>query len=368
VRVAFQPVPRAAVLLAVVGLLVIVVLAAIVVGSQRRLPPPFGLARPGDVAFVADGHIWTADPDGSNQVQLTFDERTDLTPIYSLDGTKIAFKRLPAPGSVSNWEEWGDLIVAGADGANPVVIDAMIEAPSPVRWSADGRFIVYSKIVGEVDQIVVAASDGTSKLVVTTGRQANWGPGFHPDGRTITFMKGFPDIIGIYSIDVDGTNERRLTNVPIGDQNGLEWSPDGGTLLFSAGKSDEATEDIWAVGLDGRSDRRIIARVGSDNSPTWSPDGARIAYLNWSPAGVRVMVANPDGSDAHQISELGKWFGPQWSPDGLHVLAVDGRQNGAQPIVAILDPAGHDPPSSFALPDASGLGRADQSSWQRLAP
>ena len=79
------------------------------------------------------------------------------------------------------------------------------------------------------------------------------------------------------------------------------------------------------------------------------------------------MIANSDGSDAHPISEFGDWFNPQWSPDARHVLAVDERKGGGQPIVAILDPSGRDPSSSFTLPDASGLGRADQSSWQRLA-
>ncbi|HET9346079.1 MAG TPA: hypothetical protein VFO05_10265 [Candidatus Limnocylindrales bacterium] len=365
--VGFRRAPTAAATLLIVGLLVVVALVALVVGSQRRLPPPFGLAAPGDVVFVADGHIWTAHPDGSNRIQLTFDDRTDLTPTFSRDGTMVAFKRLPAPNSVSNWEEWGDVIVADADGGNPVVIDAMIQSPSPITWSADGRFIVYSKTVEEVDQVVVAATDGSSTRVVTKGSESNWGPALNPDGRTIAFVKGFPLVLGIYAIDVDGTNERPLTHIDIGDQNGLEWSPDGITLIFSAGKSAVAGENLWLVGLDGRPERRIVHDFGSDIWPTWSPDGTLIAYLNWSPAGIRVMVANSDGSNAHPISDLGDWFSPQWSPDARHVLAVDERKSGGQPIVAILDPSGHDPPSSFTLPDASGLGRADQSSWQRLA-
>jgi Tol biopolymer transport system component len=364
----FQGAPRAAAVLLIVGLLVVVALMAIAVASPRRLPPPFGLAAPGDVAFVADGHIWTANPDGSRRIQVTFDERIDLTPTFSRDGTKVAFKRLPAPNSVSNWQEWGDVIVADADGRHAVVIDRMIEAPSPITWSADGRFIVYSKIVGQVDQVVVAATDGSSTRVITAGPEANWGPALNPDGHTIAFVKGFPLVLDIYAIDVDGTNERPLTSIPIGDQNGLEWSPDGGTLVFSAGDSDVAGEDLWAVGLDGRPEHRIVDDFGSDIWPTWSPDGSLIAYLNWSPAGIRVMVANSDGSDSHPITAFGDWFNPQWSPDARHVLAVDGRRGDGQPIVAILDPSGHDPPSSFTLPDASGVGRADQSSWQRLAP
>lgn len=90
-----QPIPRLAPILLLLGLLLAVSVAFYVVGSQRRLPPPFGLAAPGVVAFVADGHLWVANPDGSDRRQLTVDQRADSFPVFSRDGTKIAFKRLP---------------------------------------------------------------------------------------------------------------------------------------------------------------------------------------------------------------------------------------------------------------------------------
>lgn len=102
-----QPLPRLVPILLLVGLLLAVAVAIVVTGSQRRLPPPFGLAAPGSVAFVADGHLWTANPDGSGRVQLTSDPRIDGFPTFSRDGTKIAFKRLPVPNSIPNWEAWG---------------------------------------------------------------------------------------------------------------------------------------------------------------------------------------------------------------------------------------------------------------------
>ena len=80
------------------------------------------------------------------------------------------------------------------------------------------------------------------------------------------------------------------------------------------------------------------------------------------------MVAGADGSNKLSISEPGDWFLPQWSPDARHVLAVDGRNGGGQPIVALLDPLGIEPMTSFEIPDVSGVGRADFGSWQRLAP
>ena len=370
-----QPLPRLVPILLLIGLLLAVAAAIVVVGSQRRLPPPFGLAAPGTVAFVADGHLWTANPDGSGRVQLTADPRIDGFPSFSRDGAKIAFKRLPVSNSLPKWEEWGDVMVADADGQHPIVLDANVHSPSPMTWSPDGRFIVYSRTVGNVDQVFMAEVDGSTRRQVTRGTQSSWGPTLAPDGRTIAFIRSAgadSAIVGLYVIQIDGTGERRITTGSIFAFDSAEWSPDATTLLFSAdliSNDDVDTDygDLLAVGVDGRPERRVVQAAGDDIGPTWSPDGLFIAYLNKSGDRSRVMVAAADGSDPHPISDVGDWFNPQWSPDARHVLAVDGRTGGGQPIVAILDPIGNEPTASFALPDVSGFGRADLPSWQRRA-
>jgi hypothetical protein len=138
------PILRPAAILVLIALLVIAAVAILAVGSGRRLPPPFGLAAPGDVAFIADGHVWTANGDGSGLHQVTFDPRTDGFPTFSRDGTRIAFKRLPVPNSKSDWQAWGDIVVANVDGGHPIVLDRDVHSPSPMSWSADGRFVMPS--------------------------------------------------------------------------------------------------------------------------------------------------------------------------------------------------------------------------------
>jgi TolB protein len=352
----------------VLALLLLVLIAVALGAGARRLPAPFGLARAGMVAFVSDGHVWTASSDGGSRRQLTGGDRIEGGPSFSRDGTRIAFKRYAPAGAVAKPEEWGDLVVADVDGGNEIVLDREVRAQSPANWSPDGRFLVYSKIVGDRDQVVIAATDGSSVRVVTHDSEANWAPIINPNGSTIAFVKGYPTIIGLYAVELDGTRERRLTSIPFESMDGEDWSSDGRTLLYSAGNALIGGEDIFAVGLDGRPERRVIVSPGNDQSPAWSPDGRRFAYLNQAIEESRILVADADGANAGQITDVGRWFAPQWSPDGLHVLAVDARQSGSSPIVAVLDPAGLQPATSFALPDVSGLGRADQSSWQRLAP
>jgi Tol biopolymer transport system component len=360
---------RLAPILLILGLLIAIAVATALIGSQRRLPPPFGLAAPGLVAFVADGDIWTANPDGSDRTQLTPDQRIDGFPAFSRDGTRIALKRLPVENSRPDWQDWGDIVVADADGGNAIVLDPDVHSPSPISWSADGRWVVYSRTVDGFDQVFLAATDGSSLRQVTTDRRANWFPILSPDGRTIAFMKGWQAAIGIYVIQVDGTGERRVTHGSVPGFESMEWSPDGTRILYAAGPN-ASGQVLWTVGLDGEPERVVVDTPGrSDFAPTWSPDGLSIAWLSQAPGGVtRVRVARADGSNADDITEPGDWFLPQWSPDARHVLAVDGRTGGGQPIVAILDPLGISPATSFAIPDVSGHGRADFASWQRLAP
>ncbi len=368
--------PRLVPILILIALLIAIGAAISVVGSHRRLPPPFGLAAPGEVAFVADGHVWTASADGSDLRQLTFDQRIDQFPTFSADGTKIAFKRLPDPGSKPDWQAWGDVVVADADGGHPILVDPLAHAPSPMTWSPDGRFLVYSKMVGDADQVFRAATDGSLLRQLTSGPEPNWGPILSPDGRTIAFVKGDPATFGLYVIRSDGTGERRLTRNPIDLFGAAEWAPDGSTLVYDIGQPD-GHADVWAVGLDGRPERRLVGAAGNDLGETVSPEGRSIAWLgggagpgaigNLSP-GSRVMVAAADGSGAHPISAAGDWYFPQWSPNARQVLAVDASLGGGQPVVAVLDPLGIAPAASFAIPDAPGLARGDVPSWQRLAP
>ena len=268
------------------------------------------------VAFVADGHLWTANPDGSDRRELTFDERIDGFPVFSRDGTRIAFKRQPAANSKLDWRDWGDVMVADADGRNAIVLDPMVRSPSPMTWSPDGRFIVYSRTVDSFDQVFTAATDGSSTRQITSGPRDNWGPILSPDGRTIAFVRGFPEIVGMYLIQSDGTGEARLTSaesITSTSRSGRRRGPRSSSVR--PWSTSEEREDLWIVALDGKPERRIVLSPGDDMGPTWSPDGLWIAYLSTARRGQDpVMVAGPDGSNPRRIADPGDWSYPHGHP------------------------------------------------------
>jgi Tol biopolymer transport system component len=67
------------------------------------------------------------------------------------------------------------------------------------------------------------------------------------------------------------------------------WSPDGELLAYSTGRDRngqtcfeacQPSDEIYVANADGTSPRRLTNEKAEDSSPTWSPDGSRIAYVS----------------------------------------------------------------------------------------
>jgi uncharacterized repeat protein (TIGR02543 family) len=140
----------------------------------------------------------------------------------------------------------------------------------------------------------------------------------------------------IWMMNADGTGQTNITNTPNFQEYDPELSPDGTRVAFMSNRVTETNQDgnyeIFSIALDGSDLVQVTDSVApnawdsyTSYGPTWSPDGAQIAFSatrEWS--SVELFVTNADGSGGEtKLTDpadfAGKW-NPDWSPDGTKIL------------------------------------------------
>lgn len=263
-------------------------------------------------------------------------QATDLYPVLSPDGRTLLFhsSRLGAPR----------LFVADRDGRNLRVLNGVAGQITP-DWSPDGTRIAFS---GEVDgqlDIFVANADGSGARRVTNDPGADIHPHWMHDGQRIVFnaeRAGAGDDargMDVWSMSADGSDLRRHTSCDL-DCTYASPSPDGRRLVYRREfarpafdwdlSATQRDSEIVVADLDGGNERAIAPNAGFDGWPTWSPDGAWIAFTSnrSGPASVgQVYLVRPDGSDLRAVTR-GPWSHaqPRFSPDGRSIFVYRLRE------------------------------------------
>ena len=263
-------------------------------------------------------NLWIVNTDGTGHRPLTTGKHRDSSPRWSPDESKVAY--------ISNRNGKSQIWVHRMKTGQDEKLTDLLNAPSAIAWSPDGKRIAFS--------MFVASKRGPYVKMPPKPEGAKWAP----PPKLITRLQYRRDGSGyvkdgfsqIFVIPAGGGTPRQLTsgpyNHPAPSAGSPRWTPDGEALIFSANRHGDweyqlRNTEIHEVSVTERTIKTLTTRFGPDRKPVISPDGTKIAYVGYDDhyegyQRTRLYLMNRDGSSQREIGGLDRdVVNPVWSAD-----------------------------------------------------
>ena len=267
-----------------------------------------------------DYEIVVSNIDGTDTRRLTENSGSDLYPVWSPDGTRVAFlRRSELTIYTVATGEWTDV--------------AINVAPAPPAWSPDGgsiAFLAYAtppryysddwsalRIGARVDVHTVGPDGSGLRRIVSNAVSV---PSWSPDGERVAAATFEGDEASLYTFAADGSDPAMVAKIDAKDMvdrkdrvsdsaalwvPNVSWSPDGSKIMYGAlsvvnvddGSVVLDTQLIWAGAVFGEYEPISLPLAA------WSPDGSRIAVLL---SNSLLYTMNSDSTDLRVLVGVGK--------------------------------------------------------------
>jgi TolB protein len=197
-----------------------------------------------------------------------------------------------------------------------------------LQWSPDGKKFLFTRLQGKTMALWTMNVDGTDLRRLLPNENAPHFDGcWSPDSQKIAFvqdrLKGTDGELQIDVVNADGSDRKPL--VPhVAFEESPRFSPDGKTLIWVSTRA--KNPDIWSVAIDGKNPKPLTNDPAFDINPNWSPDGKQIVFCSTRHGNYEIYVMKSDGSDVRRLTDHPKmdcW--PAWSPDGKRIAFTSNR-------------------------------------------
>jgi len=300
--------------------------------------------RPEDI--VGASALWLRSADGVETRYAPLDRLrfNEAALAFSPDGRTLGVSAVPRPIGLQpaerGWQFWSVPLAGGIPARRLEWWSDVVPRAAAFTWLPDSRHVVVGLTSLSIPGSHLWMADLAQNRAwpLTRGPGSESSPSSSPDGNHLVFGTGEPDY-DVVEIPIAGGSARPLL-ATARNESDPAWSPDGHLFAYVTDRSGQ--DEIWLRARDGGSGERPLitqSDFGDDRtimlgSPSFSPDGQRIAYQRNASKPIwplRIWVSQTAGGPPVPLvpaSHEGFQSAPTWSPDGRWIAYTEwtGRQ------------------------------------------
>jgi serine/threonine protein kinase/Tol biopolymer transport system component len=267
--------------------------------------------------FLSVGQIYVKVlPDG-DAIRLTDDPHQKYGPVFTPDGSRVAYTQLTPVGPSNSWDTWAVPVIGGLP-------TRLLPNASGLTWLPDQR-VLFSELTGvglQMRVVNATESRGDERRVYTPALPMGMAhySSVSPDlgsvlivemGKTHTFDSP------CRLVPFDGSSPGRTVG-PAGQCLAAAWSPDGRWMYFSANV--DGRSHLWRQAVPNGTPEQITFGATEEEGLAVPRDGLSLI----TSVGRRVSALwLHDASGDRPITSEGYASDPRWSADGTHVFYRD---------------------------------------------
>jgi TolB protein len=194
-------------------------------------------------------------------------------------------------------------------------------------WNGTTRKIVFTSSRVPHDEAWMIGENGpngSETQITSRPDKAVFEASLSPDGQTIVFESHGIDVEDngvIFTYEVDGSGPYTALTDSATDSRQPVWSPAGDKIVFQRRAGEW---DIWTMNTDGSGQTNVTNSAAFDETdPSFSPDGSRIVYSSNEMGGAgiaNIFVVPAAGGASTRVTNFSGYDGaPSWSPDGAMI-------------------------------------------------